>query len=270
LVSLILLAMDEQKSVGKRCPGCAQIKVDEEFGIDNRRRDGLALRCRTCTAELAKGNYRKRKAALGQEVRERVPFPEGGEGVKRCPDCGQIKELDAFGRNKSYPDGYGFYCKLCTRGRANRTYRERAERQGRKLRERVQVQEGFKWCPTCKQAQPHERWDKNRQTKDGLSSECKPCRKVRGSRHHLKKAYGLTPEDVRKMSEFQDGSCAICCEGPAEHVDHDHETGEVRDLLCFNCNTMLGKAGDDWRRLQRAQSYLLWHKLGHVPVAEGL
>lgn len=261
-------AMNEQKTVGKPCPECGRVKAADEFGVNARRSDGLALRCKACTAEIARRNYRRRAEGQGREVRGRPETPEGSEGVKRCPDCEEVKELAEFGRNKSYPDGYGFYCKPCVRVRANRTYRERAERQGRKVREPVAVQPGFKWCPSCKQAVPHEGWDKNRQTKDGLASACKACRKERGARDHLKRSYGLTPEDVRKMAEFQGGLCAICGEGPAEHVDHDHETGAVRDMLCFNCNTLLGKAGDDWRRLQRAQFYLLWHKLGHIPVAE--
>jgi hypothetical protein len=59
------------------------------------------------------------------------------------------------------------------------------------------------------------------------------------------------------MIEAQGGLCAIC-EGPLErpHVDHDHETGKVRGVLCFNCNGGLGKFADSADLLQRAAEYL--------------
>jgi hypothetical protein len=51
-------------------------------------------------------------------------------------------------------------------------------------------------------------------------------------------------DDFERMLAEQNGLCAICCEAPAVHVDHDHETGRVRGLLCFNCNGALGQFRD--------------------------
>ena len=58
------------------------------------------------------------------------------------------------------------------------------------------------------------------------------------------------------MLERQAGLCPICRRGLGDkpHVDHDHETGEVRGLLCFTCNVGLGNFSDDVERLQRALS----------------
>ena len=64
----------------------------------------------------------------------------------------------------------------------------------------------------------------------------------------LMKKYGITPEDYDRMLAEQGGVCAMCGTdkpGGPEHaeyfpVDHDHETGEVRGLLCFLCNRRLG------------------------------
>ena len=58
------------------------------------------------------------------------------------------------------------------------------------------------------------------------------------------------------MLAAQGGLCAICREAPAEHVDHDHETGQVRGLLCFNCNGALGQFRDRTDLMLRAVAYL--------------
>ena len=61
----------------------------------------------------------------------------------------------------------------------------------------------------------------------------------------LKYEYGITLEDYNKMLNEQEGKCAICQKHQNElkkilYVDHDHKTGEVRGLLCKNCNVALG------------------------------
>jgi hypothetical protein len=61
------------------------------------------------------------------------------------------------------------------------------------------------------------------------------------------------------MIAAQGGLCAVCVSRPAVHVDHNHETGKVRKVLCFNCNTMLGQAQDDPVVLVRAIEYLREH-----------
>lgn len=72
--------------------------------------------------------------------------------------------------------------------------------------------------------------------------------------------YGMEAEDLRALEAAQGGLCAICRNPPsghrALHVDHDHETGRVRGLLCHGCNTGLGAFGDSADRLDAAISYL--------------
>jgi hypothetical protein len=76
----------------------------------------------------------------------------------------------------------------------------------------------------------------------------------------LRNAYGLSPADHAALMERQGGRCAICDKPPPPnrrlHVDHDHETGRVRGLLCNGCNSGLGALGDDEAGLLRALAYL--------------
>lgn len=80
---------------------------------------------------------------------------------------------------------------------------------------------------------------------------CKPCYhrwrwhaepgvKERHARHHIRRKYAVTPEDVKAILTFQ-GGCATChtVEGKF-HIDHDHDTGLVRGLLCHRCNLLQG------------------------------
>lgn len=84
----------------------------------------------------------------------------------------------------------------------------------------------------------------------------------RAAEHRLRK-YGVTREEFDRMLKEQDGKCAICKTfepGPRAlstlQVDHDHETGKVRGLLCQACNTLIGKAREDVTILMAAALYL--------------
>lgn len=86
----------------------------------------------------------------------------------------------------------------------------------------------------------------------------------------LKKKYGLSPEDFDQLWESQKGLCVICgCEmipftigkrggeSRSAVVDHNHDTGKVRGILCRLCNVGLGSFRDNWDLLVSAASYLL-------------
>ena len=73
--------------------------------------------------------------------------------------------------------------------------------------------------------------------------------------------YDLTPHAYNKMMLSQGHACAICHTseptGHGWHIDHDHDTGQVRGLLCFMCNTGLGQFNDSPDTLMAAVTYLL-------------
>ena len=124
-----------------------------------------------------------------------------------------------------------------------------------------------KRCPSCNAYKPISDFPRNRASKDGLATYCKPChnricadnrKKHHGSTRnfHLKRRYGVDVVTVEWLILQQGGLCAVCKTGKAEHVDHDHRTKSVRGILCFNCNRGLGKFGDDLGRMRRAIDYL--------------
>ena len=136
----------------------------------------------------------------------------------------------------------------------------------------------FKPCKDCGEVKPLDEFTNNVRSKDGKQHFCKECGLARkrawraanpekeaaqGRRAQLKSNYGITVEQYDEMYEAQDGCCAIC--GNPEqgakrfHVDHDHETGEVRALLCHLCNVGIGHFRDDPELLQAAIEYLEVH-----------
>jgi len=83
--------------------------------------------------------------------------------------------------------------------------------------------------------------------------------KQRAFHHRLKKSYRMEPEEYEAMVKLQNGACAIC--GRTEEkrrlsVDHCHQTGKVRGLLCNTCNAGLGNFRDAIAHLQAAIRYL--------------
>lgn len=76
----------------------------------------------------------------------------------------------------------------------------------------------------------------------------------------LKYRYGIDLATYTAKLAAQDGLCKICQNAPAEHVDHCHLTGEVRGLLCGDCNRAIGLFREDRATLMRAVAYLeLYH-----------
>lgn len=79
-------------------------------------------------------------------------------------------------------------------------------------------------------------------------------------RNWLKRNYGITLEDFKRMAEEQSSACAICCRPAVKLcVDHDHATGKVRGLLCSGCNTALGGLRDSVTSATAAAAYLTKH-----------
>lgn len=72
---------------------------------------------------------------------------------------------------------------------------------------------------------------------------------------------GITEDEFDEIGETQNWRCAICNEDISDKafLDHDHKTGKVRKLLCFNCNVGLGHFRDSIALLDRGIVYLTEH-----------
>lgn len=88
---------------------------------------------------------------------------------------------------------------------------------------------------------------------------CLACHSALTKQWRLLNVYDLSMDKYEQMVEEQGNQCAICSVSFDEyqpHVDHDHDTGDVRALLCTKCNTGLGQFQDDPDLLQNAIDYL--------------
>jgi hypothetical protein len=144
---------------------------------------------------------------------------------KVCSKCEETKSLTEFYKSKSGKNGLQAQCKECTKASSRRWLAANLDRKKETRKE----------------------WAKRN-----------PERQREIARKAALRKYGLAVEDFHNLVRIQENKCA-CCEDTftrTPHVDHNHETGEVRGLLCSNCNTMLGQAKDDPNRLEAGVAYL--------------
>lgn len=139
-----------------------------------------------------------------------------------------------------------------------------------------------KRCIRCREEKVLTEFVKQSSLRDGYSSLCKACRRIRdraaytpekGWRNYIKTKFGILPEDYDRMLAAQGGKCAICGRTDSKslldpdnnaahgsinklHIDHDHETGQIRALLCGTCNRGVGMFLDDPELVEEAARYL--------------
>lgn len=132
-----------------------------------------------------------------------------------------------------------------------------------------------KTCTKCQRVLPISKFPLRRDRGDGTRprSHCNDCHnawqqtptgaaRTRDARFARK--YGITSARFDEMWAEQGGLCAVCGDLLTEsnwHLDHNHRTGQVRKILCVNCNMGLGQFKDSSARLFAAARYLRGYEL---------
>ena len=147
----------------------------------------------------------------------------------------------------------------------------------------------FKVCSKCKINKPHSDYFKDNRRKIGIRCKCKECckqetidwrdknrseynnyvaewRAKNPERQHkteIKRRYSLSIEDYNSMLTKQKCKCKICgkqhdpsLKRGRLYVDHDHDTGKVRGLLCGPCNSAIGYFNHDIKIMAKAIQYM--------------
>lgn len=128
----------------------------------------------------------------------------------------------------------------------------------RSTREGVETRHGGTLeCSVCRSLKPASEFYKKDRT-GRLDRTCKSCRIIRQRERTL----GITEAQYRELYHRQKGRCGICRSRLYSKrykrfaVDHNHSTGEIRGLLCTNCNTAIGLLRDDPVAIQRAAAWV--------------
>lgn len=155
--------------------------------------------------------------------------PSSGVLVKRCPRCNFWKHHSLFYVTKNRASlGLSNYCKPCTRERRKKYKR------GRLAQTRIDnVQHVRAW----RKRHPEKAKELARQTR-------------------YRKQYRMSIEGIEAMKVAQGGRCLLCQRSAILVVDHDHETGRVRGMLCLRCNSWLGTIENNPGIMDRARGYL--------------
>lgn len=141
-----------------------------------------------------------------------------------------------------------------------------------------------KQCTKCDKMKTQENYPNDKRNKDGKAAQCKSCVNMQSRIYYKKnpivknerlmRQYGINLQKYNELFSKQSGSCALCKKHQSDlkialSVDHNHETGHVRGLLCSNCNLLLGHAKDNVEVLKEAISYLTQPMLALVRSTNG-
>lgn len=166
-------------------------------------------------------------------------MPKVYRPTKRCVACGKTKAHNLFTKDASRKDGLSAYCRQCRKILRVDPYA------------RTHCGNGHEFTP------------ENTMYRSDGRRQCRACQRGYNGKwrkeYLLANRYGLSLDEYLVLRDSQGNACAICGKNAGEKrlaVDHCHDTGRVRGLLCNNCNAALGMMGDDPELLRLAADYL--------------
>lgn len=197
---------------------------------------------------------------------------------KRCPSCKITHPLATGFRRGSKKGGVAIYCRGC-----EDAYQKQRRAAAKDIAV-TRVESHGKACIRCLKVKPASSYLPSNHTLDGYAQRCTQCRgdlavalkdrrravkrdteRMRAAK--LRREYGLTEQAFLEMRVDQHDACAICREPfdarKAICVDHCHDSGNVRGLLCHQCNTAIGFLKDNPTVCRMAAEYLEQAKGGH-------
>lgn len=183
-------------------------------------------------------------------------------------DCGTEKKV----RSNHLTCGLTVSCGCYARGLASERGKSLPRVRAVRCRESAaqRVADGKKSCsnPLCTKDNPQEIDQFHKNTKKSLDSRTSWCRTCRQDQH-LKRTLGIGIKERESMINDQGGRCAnlgcgvvLVLAGSRRnaHVDHDHETGKVRGVLCRDCNLALGYMQDSPEMITGLLEYARKHR----------
>jgi hypothetical protein len=134
----------------KLCPSCNETRPATEFGRNQSLGDGLSFYCKVCNRARSNAHNRKRRAAMGKEVRDHSWVPEG---FRWCPSCEQPVAHKDYSRNSRAPHGFGSQCKACKSESDSAAYFYRRYKLTRASVDRMRTAQDDR-CAICGDPQP--------------------------------------------------------------------------------------------------------------------
>ncbi|MGW1890896.1 endonuclease domain-containing protein [Streptomyces sp. NPDC002004] len=167
-------------------------------------------------------------------------------------------------------DGPQVRCRGCGAERTAAHHRRRRKAPGATVREKAYVPTGHELRPRCGAAPPHGAWHRGATAPGGSSTRCTASRAAEGRWGLPEHRCGTTEARRGEPIASRQGLRVIRPKRSAVHVDHCHTTGRVPGVLCFNCNSAIGKLGDDPDAVRRAAAYLEGNSWKPTLVAPGV
>lgn len=172
--------------------------------------------------------------------------------VKVCKDCGVERPMSEFKINNTSAGGRIRTCRDCM---SIKKY-NRIRRLKPYVTKSFEYPDGTKLCTQCNQVKPKSDFRSHYKKTGKLYSRCFVCQ----ADSERMKNYGITGDEYRAMLLAQGGVCKICNKPNWTekflYVDHCHDTGKIRGILCHNCNAGIGLFKDNVELLLLAAEYV--------------